>query len=242
MTIDLQRSRNTSPRAARRRSASRSMLPKGKMDNGHRRRPGRDDRATATPRSSGSAARPRSTPVFQTVSFPRAITRSRSTSTGSRSASPEARRLRGRVRPGHRAGLAVRQQGPPDRQGAGIHDKPHTIQMNEPLDASGLHVLPVELPPRARPQDRQRRTGRFQSVFQVATNPGRNIKYAGMPARGAGGLRAVLHASRPLHRRRQARACPRRGQGPQESTAPANGDGVPPGGGVTDAAEGEDVL
>jgi hypothetical protein len=63
-------------------------------------------------------------------------------------------------------------------EAAGIQDQPHTIAMNEPLTHKGYtfyqssynrHLDPKTLEP----------DGRFQSVFQVATDPGRNIKYAG---------------------------------------------------------------
>jgi hypothetical protein len=59
-----------------------------------------------------------------------------------------------------------------------IHDEPHTIAMNEPLTHRGYtfyqssynrHQDPKTLEP----------DGQFQSVFAVATDPGRHVKYAG---------------------------------------------------------------
>jgi hypothetical protein len=61
---------------------------------------------------------------------------------------------------------------------AGIKDQPHTIQMNEPLTHRGYTFYQSSYirhrDPRTGAED-----GQFQSVFQVATDPGRGIKYAG---------------------------------------------------------------
>jgi len=60
----------------------------------------------------------------------------------------------------------------------GIADRPHTISMNEPLTHrdytfyQSSYVRHVD--PRTGQED-----GRFQSVFQVAIDPGRRVKYAG---------------------------------------------------------------
>ena len=61
----------------------------------------------------------------------------------------------------------------------GIKDQPHTIQMNEPLTHRGYTFYQSSYIRRSRPQDRAAEDGRFQSVFQVATDPGRPIKYGG---------------------------------------------------------------
>jgi hypothetical protein len=62
----------------------------------------------------------------------------------------------------------------------GIHDKSHTIQMNEPLTHRGYTFFQASYSPDIDPRTgRETGSGRFQSVFQVATDPGRPIKYAG---------------------------------------------------------------
>jgi ResB-like family len=61
---------------------------------------------------------------------------------------------------------------------AGIHDEPHTIWMNHPLDHNGFTFYQMRYQPDIDPHT-ERPTGRFQSVFQVATNPGRPIIYGG---------------------------------------------------------------
>jgi hypothetical protein len=60
----------------------------------------------------------------------------------------------------------------------GIKEQPHTISMNHPLDHRGYtfyqsNYIPIKDPRTGQP------TGEFQSVFQVARNPGRLIIYAG---------------------------------------------------------------
>ena len=76
-------------------------------------------------------------------------TRSRTTSTASRSASTlKLDDFERRVRPGHRAGVAVRQPGAADRQGrSGSRTSRSHISDERAPDAPGLHVLPVELHP-----------------------------------------------------------------------------------------------
>jgi hypothetical protein len=61
---------------------------------------------------------------------------------------------------------------------AGIKDQPHTIWMNHPMDHRGYTFYQSNYIRVRDPHTRQY-TGQFQSVFQVATNPGRPIIYAG---------------------------------------------------------------
>ena len=61
---------------------------------------------------------------------------------------------------------------------AGIKDQPHTIWMNHPMDYRGYTFYQSNYIRVRDPHTRQY-TGQFQSVFQVATNPGRPIIYAG---------------------------------------------------------------
>jgi hypothetical protein len=61
---------------------------------------------------------------------------------------------------------------------AGIRDEPHTIWMNHPLDHRGYTFYQVRYQPDIDAHT-GRSTGRFQSIFQVATNPGRPIIYTG---------------------------------------------------------------
>ena len=60
----------------------------------------------------------------------------------------------------------------------GIKEQPHTISMNHPLDHRGYTFYQSNYIPMRDPRTRQP-TGQFQSVFQVAKNPGRPIIYAG---------------------------------------------------------------
>jgi hypothetical protein len=61
---------------------------------------------------------------------------------------------------------------------AGIKDQPHTIWMNHPLDHRGFTFYQSNYI-RVRDPHSGQYTGQFQSVFQVATNPGRPIIYSG---------------------------------------------------------------
>ena len=61
---------------------------------------------------------------------------------------------------------------------AGIKDQPHTIWMNHPLDHNGYTFYQSNYI-RVRDPRTGQFTGQFQSVFQVATNPGRPIIYSG---------------------------------------------------------------
>ncbi|MGP0067774.1 MAG: cytochrome c biogenesis protein ResB, partial [Isosphaeraceae bacterium] len=60
----------------------------------------------------------------------------------------------------------------------GTKDQPHTISMNHPLYHQGYTFYQSRYQPDMDPQT-ERPTGRFQSIFQVAINPGRPIIYAG---------------------------------------------------------------
>jgi hypothetical protein len=60
---------------------------------------------------------------------------------------------------------------------AGIRDEPHTIWMNHPMDHRGYTFYQQRYSPDF--DANMRPTGRFQSIFQVATNPGRPIIYTG---------------------------------------------------------------
>jgi hypothetical protein len=60
----------------------------------------------------------------------------------------------------------------------GIKDQPHTISMNHPLDHRGYTFYQSNYI-RVRDPETRQFTGQFQSVFQVAKNPGRPIIYAG---------------------------------------------------------------
>ena len=59
-----------------------------------------------------------------------------------------------------------------------IKDQPHTISMNHPLYHRGYTFYQSRYQPDIDPHT-DRPTGRFQSIFQVAINPGRPIIYAG---------------------------------------------------------------
>jgi ResB-like family len=61
---------------------------------------------------------------------------------------------------------------------AGIKDKPYTISMNNPLDHRGYTFYQSNYI-RVRDPHTGNFTGQFESIFQVATNPGRPIIYAG---------------------------------------------------------------
>jgi ResB-like family len=61
---------------------------------------------------------------------------------------------------------------------AGIKDQPHTISMNNPLDHRGFTFYQSNYI-RVRDPHTGNFTGQFESIFQVATNPGRPIIYAG---------------------------------------------------------------
>lgn len=60
----------------------------------------------------------------------------------------------------------------------GIEDQDHTISMNEPMTHRGYTFYQMRYSPIVDPRTGQR-TGQFQSVFQVGSNPGRTIIYTG---------------------------------------------------------------
>ncbi len=60
----------------------------------------------------------------------------------------------------------------------GIKDRPHTISMNHPLYHNGYTFYQSRYMPDIDPRT-ERPTGRFQSIFQVAINPGRSLIYMG---------------------------------------------------------------
>ncbi|MDG3002692.1 cytochrome c biogenesis protein ResB [Paludisphaera mucosa] len=60
----------------------------------------------------------------------------------------------------------------------GVKGREHTISMNEPMTHRGYTFYQMRYSPIVDPRTQQR-TGQFQSVFQVGSNPGRPIIYAG---------------------------------------------------------------
>jgi hypothetical protein len=60
----------------------------------------------------------------------------------------------------------------------GVKDQAHTISMNEPMSHRGFTFYQMRYSAIQDPHNGQR-TGQFQSVFQVGTDPGRPIKYLG---------------------------------------------------------------
>ena len=130
----------------------------------------------------------------------------------------QARRLRHRLRARHRAGDPLREQGPPDRQ-VGGHHRPAAQDLDEPpARPSRLHVLPVELYPRARPAHRP-----VHGAVSVGLPGGHQPRPADhlqrLLAGGAGRIPSVLHAGGNLHRRRQARTRASRHRRQEESRA-----------------------
>ena len=65
-----------------------------------------------------------------------------------------------------------------DDPSKGVRDQAHTISMNEPMTHRGYTFYQMRYSPIVDPRTNQR-TGQFQSVFQVGSNPGRPIIYAG---------------------------------------------------------------
>ena len=97
--------------------------------------------------------------------------------------------------------------------------------MNNPLDHRGFTFYQSNYI-RMRDPHTGSFTGQFQSIFQVATNPGRPIIYGGCVLVVAGRFHSVLHAGGDFHRRRQERTRqrPRRKSKPSHSRQPANED------------------
>ncbi len=108
---------------------------------------------------------------------------------------------------------------------ANIRDEAHTIWMNHPLDHNGYTFYQMRYQPDIDPQT-ERPTGRFLSVFQVATNPGPADHLRRLPAGRPGDRRPVLHeggrrtlftAAARMERERRCRQGPRRrGKGPRD--------------------------
>jgi hypothetical protein len=99
----------------------------------------------------------------------------------------------------------------------GIKDDPHTIQMNEPLSHRGYTFYQSSFirhqDPRTGAAD-----GQFQSVFQVAIDPGRPIKYAGCILIVCGAfvqfyMRAGIFTDGGKRERERAKARARKGTG-----------------------------
>jgi len=65
-----------------------------------------------------------------------------------------------------------------DDPAKGIKDQAQTISMNEPITHRGYTFYQMRYSPIVDPRTGQR-TGQFQSVFQVGSNPGRSIIYTG---------------------------------------------------------------
>lgn len=63
-------------------------------------------------------------------------------------------------------------------EASGINDRPHTISMNEPLSHRGYTFYQSSYVRHRDPRTGQE-DGQFQSIFQVATNPGRPVIYGG---------------------------------------------------------------
>ena len=87
----------------------------------------------------------------------------------------------------------------------GIADEPHTISMNNPLDHRGFTFYQSNYI-RMRDPHTGGFTGQFQSIFQVATNPGRPIIYGGCVLVVAGAFIQFYMRAGVFHRRRQERA------------------------------------
>jgi len=111
----------------------------------------------------------------------------------------------------------------------GIKNQPHTISMNHPLYHRGYTFYQSRYMPEIDPHTNQT-TGRFESVFQVAINPGRPIIYAGclMVVLGAFVqfyMRAGIFTDGGKRERERATAKERKRQGKaQDKPPPATSD------------------
>ena len=119
----------------------------------------------------------------------------------------------------------------------GILDQPHTIAMNEPLSHRGYTFYQSSYNRHRDPQT-LRETGQFQSVFQVATDPGRSIKYAGCALVVLGAfvqfyMRAGLFTDGGKRERERAEA---------RSNKRAGKEAQAPGSSVTDVSESDETL
>lgn len=65
-----------------------------------------------------------------------------------------------------------------DDRSQGVKGQEHVISMNEPMTHRGYTFYQMRYSPIVDPKTNQR-TGQFQSVFQVGSNPGRSIIYLG---------------------------------------------------------------
>ena len=105
-------------------------------------------------------------------------------------------------------------------QSEGIKDKPYTISMNEPLTHRGYTFYQMRVLADRRPAHRPAH-GPVPVGLPGGDRPRPADQVRRLPARGAGHLRSVLHASRRLHRRRQAANA---SEQPQGRTADARGE------------------
>jgi hypothetical protein len=113
---------------------------------------------------------------------------------------------------------------------AGIRDETHTIWMNHPLDHRGYTFYQQRYSPDF--DDNMRPTGRFQSIFQVATNPGRPIIYTGCLLVVLGTfvqfyMRAGVFTDGGKRERERAEARARAARESGEAPAPARPDEEP---------------
>ena len=178
MTISF-RSTTTSPRGVEREICVPVDLPTGKMDQGIA--------ACRVEMTVGGETKPiwlrRSLsldqPSPEVVTFRERPTPSPSTPTASRWASSSSSEdFEVGFEPGTQQPTKFESKVRLTDKAAGIRDEPHTIWMNHPLDHNGYTFYQMRYQPDIDPQT-ERPTGRFLSVFQVATNPGRSIIYTG---------------------------------------------------------------
>ena len=179
MTITL-RGRRVPARGRREEIYEPIVCPRGKMDNGIA--------ACRAEMTVGGETKeiwleplgqPRPAPAADRHVPRRGLRRSPTTSTASRWASSSSSTTSTSASSPAPSSRPIREPGPAHRQvrrdqGPAAHD------LDEPpARPPRLHLLPVELPCRDIDPHTDRPTGQFQSVFQVATNPGRPIIYAG---------------------------------------------------------------
>ncbi len=121
----------------------------------------------------------------------------------------------------------------------GIKDKPVTIQMNEPLTHRGYTFYQSSYQPEFDPRTGDE-TGRFISVLQVATDPGREIKYAGCALVVLGAfLQFYMRAGIFTDGGKRERA---RAEAKAQKRASRNGSPTSPQITVTDVSEAEETL
>ena len=111
----------------------------------------------------------------------------------------------------------------------GVKDEAHTISMNNPLSHRGFTFYQMRYSEIPDPHTGQS-TGRFQSVLQVGTDPGRPIKYAGCALLVLGiftqfYMRAgVFTDGGKRERERSARKEPKNQTAPRNETGPARSE------------------